>query len=109
MVQPRSITPAVDQLDFDPENPRFYDSVGANDGDARAIQRMLEQENLEELVGSIGNQGFFAGEPLLVTPNPKSEGRWIVVEGNRRLAALRVLTGQIPADKLPRTFSDLVS
>ena len=109
MVQPRSITPAVDQLDFDPENPRFYDSVGANDGDARAIQRMLEQENLEELVGSIGNQGFFAGEPLLVTPNPKSEGRWIVVEGNRRLAALRVLTGQIPADKLPRTLSDLVS
>ena len=108
MVKPISITPPVDQLDFDPENPRFYDSAGTNDGDAKAIQRMLEQENLDELVGSIGNQGFFAGEPLLVTPNPKSPGRWIVVEGNRRLAALRVLGGLIAAEKLPRTLADLV-
>jgi len=108
MVKPISITPPVDQLDFDPENPRFYDSAGTSDGDAKAIQRMLEQENLDELVGSIGNQGFFAGEPLLVTPNPQSPGRWIVVEGNRRLAALRVLGGLIAAEKLPRTLADLV-
>lgn len=108
MVKPKVITPLIEELDFDPENPRFYDSAGVEGTDEKAIKRMLEQENLEELVGSIGNQGFFAGEPLLVTPNLKVPGRWIVVEGNRRLAALRVLRGLIAFDTLPRTLADLV-
>jgi hypothetical protein len=68
---------------------------------------MLREENIEELVGSIGQQGFFSGEPLLVTPNPDAPGRYIVVEGNRRLAALRVLDGLIRDDSLPPSLSDL--
>ncbi|PJK08667.1 hypothetical protein CO608_08430 [Lysobacteraceae bacterium NML08-0793] len=96
----------VKLLDFDPRNPRFYDGSGQDE--ESATQRMLEQENLEELVSSIGTQGFFPGEPLLITPNPDKLGRWIVVEGNRRLAALRVLSGLISPDRLPRTLADLV-
>ena len=109
MVTPNKIFPEVKYLDFDPENPRFYDTFGAADGDARAIKRMVEEENLEELVGSIGNQGFFAGEPLLVAPNPDAPGRFIVIEGNRRLAALRVLNGLIPPEQLSRSLIELVA
>ncbi|MBI2749955.1 MAG: ParB N-terminal domain-containing protein [Burkholderiales bacterium] len=69
---------------------------------------MMELENIDELVGSIGNQGFFPGEPLLVAPNPQASGRYIVVEGNRRLAALRVLNGQVPRDLLTNTLADAV-
>ena len=109
MVTPNKINPAVDLLDFDPDNPRFLDTVGTADGDERALRRMVEEENLEELVGSIGNQGFFPGEPLLVAPHLAQPGRFIVVEGNRRLAALRALNGLVPPGLLTPTLQDLVA
>jgi len=40
-------------------------------------------------MGSIGEQSYFAGEPLLVIPAEK--GFVTVVEGNRRLAAVKLL------------------
>lgn len=108
MTTPKKTKPSVSNLDFDPENPRFLDVMATADGEERAIKRMLEEENLEELVGSIGNQGFFPGEPLLISPNPEAPGRFIVVEGNRRLAALRVLNGAIPREKLPPSMIALI-
>lgn len=98
----------VEHLDFDPQNPRFFDIVAADHStEAAALKRMLREENLEELVGSIGQQGFFPGEPLLVTPNPRFAGRYIVVEGNRRLTALRVLSNMVPSELLPGSLHDL--
>lgn len=109
MDQPVSIQPAIELLDFDPENPRFFDVVSdAPSSDEKSIVRMMEEENLDELVGSIGNQGFFPGEPLLVAPNSQRPGRYIVVEGNRRLAALRALRGLIPRENLTQTIVDAV-
>ena len=109
MVQPVSIQPAIELLDFDPENPRFFDVVSdVPSSDEKSIVRMMEEENLDELVGSIGNQGFFPGEPLLVAPNSQLTGRYIVVEGNRRLAALRALRGLIPRENLTQTIVDAV-
>lgn len=108
MPQHQTITPTIDLLDFDPENPRFYDvTAGDLNTDGPALARMLREENLEELVGSIGQQGFFAGEPLLVTHNQAAPGRFIVVEGNRRLAALRVLAGLVPPALIPPSLKDL--
>lgn len=96
----------VAQLDFDPENPRFYDAH-ENDSEATALRRMLREENLEELVGSIGQQGYFPGEPLLVAPNPADASRYIVIEGNRRLTALRVLSGIVPDELLSQSLREL--
>lgn len=108
MAQHKTIQPDIGLLDFDPKNPRFYDIAdGTLSADGPALERMLREENLEELVGSIGQQGFFAGEPLLVTKNTSVDGRFIVVEGNRRLAALRVLAGLIPDAQLPNSLRDL--
>lgn len=99
----------VGLLDFDPENPRFLDiAAGTPQADELATKRMVEEENLDELVDSIGQQDFFPGEPLLVTRS-SIEGRYVVVEGNRRLAALRVLTGRVSDDVLTSTLADAVA
>lgn len=100
---------AVTDLDFDPENPRFLDiAAGTPQADELATKRMIEEENLDELVDSIGQQDFFPGEPLLVTPSA-IEGRYVVVEGNRRLAALRVLKDMVPEAAMTQSLVDAVA
>lgn len=80
---------AVKNLDFDKENPRFPKEVGGAP-EKILIERFIRDERLLEIVQSIGDQGFFPGEPLLVVKNGQ---RFTVVEGNRRLAALKLLNG----------------
>ena len=82
------------KLDFDPDNPRFYRLKNANDIHA-IIEKMLDVENLPDLMRSIGQKGYFPGEPLLVVKQ-KNDDRYTVVEGNRRLAAVKLLNGDIP-------------
>src|SRR5690606_10607457 len=53
------------------------------------LEYLLLECNLIELMLSIGSHGFFPGEPLLITPRPA--GGYYVVEGNRRLGALKLL------------------
>jgi len=77
------------QLCFDPDNPRLpVDLLGVCD-DQRVITHMLRDESLIELMGSIAETGYSPSEPLLVAP--KKDGSYCVVEGNRRLAALKLL------------------
>lgn len=75
-----------DLLDFDPTNPRFG---GLMD---KCSQAKIQQELMKEpyfafeLVDSLLKNGFIDYEPLVVKRNGD---RYIVVEGNRRLAAIR--------------------
>ena len=85
----RSLT--VASLDFDPHNPRFPAEVAAGPV-TDLIERFVRDERLLEVVNSIADQGYFAGEPLLVVWQKETD-RYIVVEGNRRLAALKLLSG----------------
>lgn len=85
----------LDILDFDPHNPRFPKSV--NEGDETAlVERMAREERVLELMESIGEQGYFPGEPLIAVRH--GADRYFIAEGNRRLAALKLLNGtlQIP-------------
>jgi hypothetical protein len=45
--------------------------------------------SIEELMEAIAENDFFPGEPLIVTGD--GQGKFIVVEGNRRLTALKLL------------------
>jgi hypothetical protein len=78
-------------IDFDPENPRFYRLNDAHSVSA-VIEEMLDDESVQDLMLSIGQKGYFEGEPLLVT---HESGRYTVIEGNRRLAAVKLLNGQV--------------
>lgn len=91
-------------LDFDPHNPRFPEAV--NKGDVNElIERFIRDERLLEIITSIADQGYFDGEPLLVV---KAEnGRYLVIEGNRRLAALKLLTGELPVPQGRTSIDDV--
>lgn len=84
------------ELHFDPENPRFYRLNDPSSIEA-VIEEMLDDEGVQELMLSIGQKGYFEGEPLLITKD--EEGKRIVVEGNRRLAATKLLNEEISPPK----------
>ncbi|WP_313128870.1 ParB N-terminal domain-containing protein [Stutzerimonas nitrititolerans] len=89
---------ALTDLHFDPENPRLPEHL-KNAPDIEVLEYLLIEANLIELMLSIGQQDFFIGEPLLVAPD--AAGRIIVVEGNRRLGALKMLQDTAEAPVIP--------
>lgn len=90
---PKSMRIQVSELDFDPKNPRFPPEVAGGAIEA-LIERFVRDERLLEVITSIADQGYFEGEPLLVT---KHGHKYHVIEGNRRLAALKLLDRQVEA------------
>src|SRR4051812_15470247 len=77
---------AVSDLMLDPLNPRLIVAEGA--GEAELIAKLYEEESLDELYPSFVENGYFEEEPLVVVPDGK---KFVVVEGNRRLATLKLL------------------
>ena len=80
---------ALDQLHFDPENPRLPQRL-KHAPESEVLEYLLLECNLIELMLSIGEQGYFQGEPLLVVARATGDG-YEVVEGNRRLGAMKLL------------------
>lgn len=80
----------ISKLKLDPENPRLPESKkGASQLDlAITLDVGFEAFTVAELMAS---HGYFASEPMIVIPD-KEEGFYIVVEGNRRLTAVKGLT-----------------
>jgi hypothetical protein len=110
---------SVDQLEFDPENPRLPRDIDASSVDAM-LRFMLDDAGLVDLTSSIAAQGFFPGEPLLCCPDPKLErgatpptpttdSRYVVVEGNRRLAAVTLLRNPEAAPSRKQAIRDLAA
>lgn len=81
-------TARVDDLRLDLRNPRMPDDHFADEEEA--IEYLAQHAALEELVESIGNSGWFDYEPLVVLSS-EGDQQNIVIEGNRRLAVLRIL------------------
>lgn len=77
----------IDKLILDPQNPRLPKSM-FNKSEVEIINFLLSDASLVELMLAIGKNGFFEGEQLLVVP---VEENYIVVEGNRRLSAVKLL------------------
>lgn len=75
-----------DELTLDRKNPRFGLHVAADETDALGI--LLEKANLKELWDSIAERGYEPFEPLVAT---RENDEFVVLEGNRRLAAVKLL------------------
>ena len=87
MDSPVSKMVKVQELEFDRQNPRLTEmDVSASTPDEEIIRILWDAMDVRELVLSIEASGFFRHEPLIV-----EEGTRVVMEGNRRLAAVRVL------------------
>jgi hypothetical protein len=81
---------AVDDLLFDDKNPRLPRGLFGVD-EQETIDWMVENASIIELMNSIGEQGYFPGEPLVVVPAESEPKKFYVVEGNRRLTAVKLL------------------
>lgn len=89
--QKTTILVPVKNLRFDPDNPRLPSTVNGNK-ESEVIEWMLDDATLPELMAAIGEQDYFPGEPLLVVPaDQRKDDIYTVVEGNRRLAAVKLL------------------
>ncbi|MCY3654888.1 MAG: hypothetical protein OXG70_07735, partial [Cyanobacteria bacterium MAG IRC1_bin_28] len=81
----------VERLRLDRRNPRLV-GEGENASQEEMIARLYLSADLGELLQSISTNGYMDIEPLIVMPDPESsDDTLIVLEGNRRLAALRLL------------------
>lgn len=91
---PRSERLPVAQLLLDPDNPRLVFTKQPSQSDL--LRRLYEDESLDELMPSLRDNGFFEEEPLVVIPNKNRVpgGDWICVEGNRRLATVKLLLNE---------------
>lgn len=78
----------VSQLLFDSQNFRLpEDAQGSHQNE---VLEILDQGfRLLQIGESLADNGYFIEEPLVVIPGPHD--KYIVVEGNRRLAALKLL------------------
>lgn len=76
------------RLMLDPENPRIL-SAHESLGQEEILGELIHREDVYGLARDIANQGYYPTETLVAIAG---EGRrYVVVEGNRRLAAIRLL------------------
>lgn len=97
----------VDRLLLDPENPRL-ESITTSSDQLELLKAMWRETAVIEVALSIAENGFFQEEPLFAIPvntNGKKQ-QYYVVEGNRRLSAVKLLLDvdlrqQVRATDLP--------
>jgi hypothetical protein len=77
----------VRDLYFDSKNPRLVEA-GAPGSQKEILHTLWREFAVDEIALSIAANGYFLYEPLFAA---EEDGRLVVVEGNRRLAAVRLL------------------
>lgn len=82
--------PITDLL-LDEKNPRLPEEL--TDLSQDNLLRIMDRDfDLTPIAISIVSNGYFEEEALLIIPSSAQAGKFIAVEGNRRLAALKFLT-----------------
>lgn len=88
-----------DKILLDDKNPRLPKSYhGKNQKEI--LEYMLKDGSLIELMLAIATKGYFPGEQLLVVP--LDDGKYKVVEGNRRLSAVYLLNEPKTVTETPK-------
>lgn len=78
---------SVASLFLDENNPRLGRETSGR-APQEIIQYLFDHDKALDVARSIATRGYFENEPLLAI---LEKGRYVVVEGNRRLAALKAL------------------
>ena len=81
----------VDKLLLDAENPRLASNDLDEPSQKDLVKILWQQMAVDEVALSIAANGYYANEELLVTRDDAKPEYYIVVEGNRRLAAVQLL------------------
>ena len=98
----------IEQLKFDKLNPRLPKRLLGISDEKVIIDYMLKNGNILELMRSIAEMGYSEAEPLLVVKDEK-DNKYLVVEGNRRLTAVKLLNNpQLAKVRIP-SVTEIVS
>jgi hypothetical protein len=78
------------KLLLDPDNPRLAElGIPSGASQYELLKALWDEMAVEEVAMSIAYSGYFEHEPLFVEKKP--DGSFVVIEGNRRLAAVKLL------------------
>lgn len=99
---------SISKLLFDDSNPRLAE-YGITDSASQfdLLKTLWEEMAVEEVAASIAHSGFFEHEPLFV--EKASGDKYVVIEGNRRLAAVKLLVDADLRSKLRATDLPAIS
>jgi hypothetical protein len=100
---------SLDRLLLDSENPRFA-GLSKDVPEKEILIKLQRETHLDELMDSFEKNGYYSTEPLLVVKSNSHKGKFIVIEGNRRLAAIKTLlkSGKKLKPGLQRQLSDQI-
>ncbi len=97
----KPITVSLDQLFLDPNNPRLAleqrpgyehpEEFMTSEAQAELQRQLRHRYRLSGLVGTILSVGWLPVDAILVWEPPGMAGRYLVVEGNTRVVALRTI------------------
>jgi hypothetical protein len=97
----------TDNLHIDFKNPRLAEFNLRRASIEEVYKLLWDEMALEEIVISILAHGFFETEPLLVV---KEDDEMIVIEGNRRLSAVKIIRDEkIAAEILPERIKEKIT
>jgi len=98
-IAPRIEYASVDDLFLDPTNPRLGRRLASPKTKQDAVLDCMKDWTLDELATSFMESGFWPQEALIVVEeNLYGKSRLVVVEGNRRLAALKFMKAAFDGD-----------
>lgn len=96
----------VAKLRLDPNNPRLPESLRGGKDEKKVLEWMLTDATLIDLMASIVENGFFEGEAIIAMQ--EGDG-FVVLEGNRRLAALKLLKDPSLSSEYATSLSSLAN
>ncbi len=86
--------PLTDLL-LDKQNPRIHQNISEKITQVNLARFIYDNFGIGDLKDSILKNGYFNVEPMMVIPKKDAEdkhtGKYIVVEGNRRLTTVKIL------------------
>lgn len=100
----------LDDLYLDPKNPRLGRHYANPNSSQEDLLDVISDWTLDELaISYLESGGFWTYEALLVVEEELcGEERLVVVEGNRRLAALMYLQQAVNKEKVPKKWYSIV-
>lgn len=88
---------SLSHLLLDSENPRFG-RIGVSNEQADVLDHIVNTFGVDDVLSSLAINGYISAEPIVCRRESDMDGV-IVVEGNRRLAACLILSGDARASR----------
>src|SRR5580698_10455601 len=100
---------SIDELMLDPLNPRLGRSNTRPDLSQAKIMDLMKDWTLDELATSFIESGFWPQEALLaIREKLYGKSALVVVEGNRRLAALKFLHEAAEGNRADKNWLEII-